>query len=239
MNRERILHKNQIDVVVCQIGFNVIFGIDERMGAIQEDLRSRYPFSSISVEGEPLPSPGISPINNYCFESDDRRWKVNITRGFLSISTCAYQNWDDFKDRLHDVMDIVCKHLKLDSTTRIGLRYINTIRRSRLATYPSDLPEWSDLIDVHTLGLMGVHANSTNTYSSRIEYEYKESKCCTTSGQIRFNDDGEVGFLIDNDVFTDKGENVDDVFNILDKFNNICYELFESMITDKLMEMMR
>ena len=233
-----MLNRNQIEVVICQIRFNVQFGIEEKMGLIQEDLKSKYPVSSISIEGEPLiPFSSINPINNYCLETEDHKWKINVTRGFLSLSAYAYKDWNDFKKRLQDVLSVARRHLPLDNTTRIGLRYINAIRRSKLVK--GYLPEWNELVESRALGLMGTYADSTTAYSSRIEYEYKGSRCCTMTGQITFDDDGEIGFLIDNDVFTDRPEKIDDVIEILDGFNGNCYELFRSMVTDQLMGLMR
>ena len=40
------------------------------------------------------------PITNYNFISEDGRWKLNLTQGFIALSTLSYTRWEDFATRL-------------------------------------------------------------------------------------------------------------------------------------------
>ena len=100
---------------ICQLRFPAILSIGaQEPAAFQERIRGDYPRYQLNqdrpaprVVGANTPNPTLEtqkPINNYTFLSEDNRWKVNLTSGFIALSTVGYTRWEDFAGRLDKVL---------------------------------------------------------------------------------------------------------------------------------------
>jgi len=225
-----MMRKNHLDKVICQITFNPVLSLDGEVGAFQNKIKADYPLASVMVEPT-LPVIEAPVVNNYSFETEDRLWKVNLTRSFISLTSTAYYQWADFRDRMCSLIDAVHEVFGVDAFNRVGLRYINAIRLSRLKETEEET--WDTFLQESTLGMFGVESEHVNNYSSTIEYEYDDYKLRSITGQIRFRDDGETGFLIDNDVYSEGSRPYIEIPEVLDKYNRESFNMLRKMITDK------
>ena len=73
------------------------------------------------------------PITNYNFISEDGRWKLNLTQGFIALSTLSYTRWEDFATRLDRPLAQFIQLYQPAFFERIGLRYVNAVSRQRWA----------------------------------------------------------------------------------------------------------
>ncbi len=156
-NEERVFYaKHQIVEVICQLRFPAILSIGVREPAeFQEKIRGSYPlYQRLEekpvriVNGKPQAQP---PEPNYAFVSADNRWKVNLTKNFLSFSTVAYSSWEDFARRLDEVLVQFIELYRPAFFERIGLRYVNAFSRKALGLEGTP---FSELIQPAYLGLM-------------------------------------------------------------------------------------
>jgi uncharacterized protein (TIGR04255 family) len=151
----RVLYKeNPLDSVVCQLSFPTVLRIEaETPAAFQESIRSIYPMfkeKAIAGIGMDLP-PQIAVLagmrlasrGGFEFSSDDGSWTVSLTREFVALTARHYKRWEESKEKLLPVIEALEREYKPTFYSRIGLRYINVIRRSRLGL--TDVP-WSDLL---------------------------------------------------------------------------------------------
>jgi uncharacterized protein (TIGR04255 family) len=109
----------------------------------------------------------------YDFASEDGTWRVSLTRTFLGLATAEYQKWEHFKEKLSEPLAALTQIYSPDHLSRIGLRYINVIRRSTLGL--KDVP-WHELIVPHLSGLLGspeVGENVRNV-STRMRHFWKD-----------------------------------------------------------------
>ena len=100
----------QLREVICQIRFPSILSIDaQEPAAFQEAVRAvfpRYtprreqPGPKITLSGGEMRVEKAQIVTNYNFISADSRWKLNLTRDFISLSTVAYGGWEDFARQL-------------------------------------------------------------------------------------------------------------------------------------------
>lgn len=152
-----IYRKNQLLEVICQLRFPDILKIEaQEPFEFQDLIRHQYPRYAKKAEqlpplmqnGRPVPQ---GTVNNYSFLSEDSTWKISLTRNFIALSTRRYTRWEDFAKRLDEILASFIKMYEPSSFTRVGLRYINAIRRKAL-----DLEEYGyrDLIQPAYLGLM-------------------------------------------------------------------------------------
>lgn len=88
--------------VICQLRFPTILTINNTEPAdFQEAVREDFPqyarrqdqLPPRVVNGKPEPQ---APVTNYHFLSQDGRWKLNLTRDFIALSTLSYPGWEEF-----------------------------------------------------------------------------------------------------------------------------------------------
>ena len=99
--------KPQLAEVICQLRFPAILSIGSREPVdFQEAVRGMFPRYAVKQEQPPAPpsAPGARteaprPVVNHSFISADGHWKLNLTQGFISLSTVAYPGWEGFGQR--------------------------------------------------------------------------------------------------------------------------------------------
>jgi uncharacterized protein (TIGR04255 family) len=110
--QRNIYSNNPLDEVICQLRFPPLLRIEKEIPfEFQEMIRSMFPEY---IEGEeiqiPIPGQNIENVpsellelarntikrRNYAFLSEDRKWRINLTREFISISTVNYSRWEEF-----------------------------------------------------------------------------------------------------------------------------------------------
>ena len=156
-SERKILEKNQLLEVICQLRYFDILKIDAAEPfEFQEAIRADYPQYAKKVEqlpplivgGKPVAQP---PVNNHQFISADGQWKISMTKGFIALSTYGYTRWEEFAQRLDRVLAAFIETYHPSWLTRVGLRYVNAFRREALGL--EDML-WKELITPGFLGLM-------------------------------------------------------------------------------------
>ncbi len=157
-SERRILEKNQLLEVICQLRFFDILKIDASEPVeFQEAVRADYPQYAKKVEqlppriinGKPVAQPAV---NNHQFVAADNQWKISMTKGFIALSTHRYARWEEFAKRLDMVLAAFIRIYQPNCFTRVGLRYINAFNRQALGLEDY---QWRELIQPGYIGLMG------------------------------------------------------------------------------------
>ena len=172
--------KSPLIEVIYQVRVPTILLINNKDSAefisFWNEIKTDYPeFSEnfdeqkeISINPDGTPSTvRVNKIKNFVFLSEDKLWKVNLTNSFLSLSTHKYEHWNDFSKRLTKIITVFQKIFSPLFYTRVGLRYIDLIQRSR---YKLDNIEWKEIIKPYYLGnLINLNNETINSYISEIE----------------------------------------------------------------------
>lgn len=152
-----IYHRSCLVEVICQLRFPTILTIDSQAPAqFQEAIRAEYPQFAQRTENLP-PKPVNGKLmpqgtqNNYQFVSQDNHWKVNLTKGFISLSTNQYTRWEDFAKQLDRILAAFIQQYHPAYFERVGLRFINSFSRKALEL---EGERWRDLIQPGYLGLL-------------------------------------------------------------------------------------
>ena len=146
--------RNQLAEVICQFRFPPILSIETREPAdFQEAIRQKFPRYAVHKEQLPPRMVGAggpnarletqAPVTNYYFVSADSKWKINLTKNFISISTVAYTGWESFAAQFDQPLAEFIRIYQPAFFERIGLRYLNIFSRTALDL--EDIP-WSALI---------------------------------------------------------------------------------------------
>lgn len=247
---KRVVYKrNSLDEVICQVRFPPILKIDtETPAAFQELLRSVYPHLRESSEllfdirlAPPQSSPeelqqvrGTRDIMNHEFMSEDGKWKVNLTRSFLALSTKDYIRWEDFIGRFEKALQAFIRVYEPTDFMRVGLRYIDVIVRSKLGL---DGVDWSELIQDYILGVLaadsikGEIGSYENTFEVRLE---GEGVVRVSTKMVQSSESGEPCYLLDSDFFNRRRLKHEEVLPILGDLHACALNLFRWCIKDKL-----
>ena len=146
--------------VICQLRFPTILSINSIEPAeFQDRIRSVLP-QYAKREERPAPKliPGQPPqiqqgeaLQNYHFLSADGKWKLNLTRDFIALSTLAYPGWTEFARMLDKPLAEFIRIYQPAYFQRIGLRYVNIFSRKKLGL--EETP-WTELFAPVYLGPM-------------------------------------------------------------------------------------
>jgi uncharacterized protein (TIGR04255 family) len=245
---ERVIYRrNPLIQVACQLRFPPILKISHQEPVeFQDEIRSQYPlFESIQPQFPSEISQVIQQFNlpfsydlSHNFKSEDQRWQLSVTKDFITLTTSAYERYEQFQERLKEAVEIFERIYKPSFYTRVGLQYQDLIVRSKLGLEDKN---WSDLITTNIASEL-----YDSEFASSIQSIIKNLILKTEHGQINFKhglvnvkepekNNDEVAYLLDADFYTEqKVEMNGNVWNILDRFNQSARKLFRWSITDTL-----
>lgn len=173
------------------------------------------------------------------FTDPEGHWIVSVNPDRLSIETQRYPGWEDFRDRVRDVLTAL-DPLVPKELTRVGLRYVNEL------TYPgaAQVSDWVALLDPS----MTVFANSERI-AARVRRSLEHVTLDMGDDQISFRH-GFVGprdlrdkshesvYLVDVDVYSDKRResNVAEQMATFERYHQWAWTLFRGSIGPELVE---
>lgn len=250
---QKVIYKNNpLDKVICQLRFPPILTIDTKAPAeFQERIRNDYPgFREKEEIVLPIPKMAKGDVSaevfkqiipsgtkNYEFFSEDKTWTVNLTRTFMALSTKEYKRWDDFQQRLEVLRNTLIDIYKPPSFSRVGLRYIDIIKRS---VFNLNGVPWSELLHSYALGLINVsfvYGNIQN-FNTRCEIVLDDKISMARIAMGLIDELNEECFIIDTDFYTTQKTDIQNVVKRLNYFHVRGARLFRWLITDLLHEAM-
>jgi len=253
---ERVVYgKNPLEQVICQVRFPPVLRIDATLPAdFQEQIRGAFPDYAETAElkievpsalGDQVPPEVIrqvlqsSATKNYEFSSADGCWKVNLTRTFLALTATEYRRWEEFRERLEMPLGALLRCYEPEYFSRIGLRYVDAISRSRLGL--SDVA-WRELLSPALLGMLGSEdlSDSVETLEAVQQLRLADGK-----GSVRIAirlttapDSDESVLVIDSDFFDASRSQITESRDKLDFLNARASRLIRWAITERLHEAM-
>ncbi len=251
----RVIYKNSaLERVVCQVRFPSILKIGAGTPVeFQDAIREKYPYFEERPSEPDLPDEVAALINSmgapkivsgsraFDFASPDKEWTVALTRDFLALSTSGYTRWEVFREKLRIPVDTLREIYRPSFCTRIGLRYTNTIIRSKLGL--KDVP-WSELLKPHIAGelaepnIIGDIQSAKRQFLMALEGGVGQVQVSHYLSSVKDTDPEEQCFTIDADYFTTKETDTNDAISTLDDLNGFAGRLFRWCITQRLHQAM-
>jgi len=247
-----IYKKNPLDKVICQLRFPPILKIDSDIPAeFQDRIRKDFPNFSEQMEVKIEVPQGIkmeiplelvkkamqtSGIKNYQFSSENEEWQVNLTRTFIALSAKKYQRWEEFKEKFTIPMRALIDIYAPAYFSRIGLRYVDVMRRSKLGL--NDV-SWKDLLQPYVLGIMSapIVGESVQFFDNKYDIIMSdgESKVKVVMKFVESSDNnGEKCYMIDSDFYNANKTDINEANVKLDYFNKRATRLIQWCITRRL-----
>ncbi len=253
-DRERYLYrKRQLVEVICQLRFPTILSISAREPAdFQEAIRGDFPqYKRLLEQAQPKLSGGPGSfrveegekITNYQFLSADGRWKVNLTNSFVSLATPAYTTWEDFAAKLDLVLAQFIPIYRPAYFERVGLRFINVFSRKALDLEGVPFrelfqPGYLGLLaeeDVREEGFARAGQDIELAISGGCRIKMHAGPGLLQRGNVK---DGEIKFILDNDVFMNGKLPVAQCAPALQTVHIQADRIFAGAITERLHEAM-
>ena len=209
---------HQLREVICQIRFPAILAIDAKEpAAFQEAIRHVFPRYVVKQDRLPpkvtlvngAPQVETPPaITNYHFVSTDNKWKLNLTRNFISLSTLSYDGWEHFGQMLDLPLAQFIRLYQPAFLQRIGLRYVNVFSRRDLDL--EDMP-WRELFTDPYLSILAEEdVPEQRAAAAGVTFDLALDSSCRVKvrsgpGMVNQNTPGavqdkEVKFILDMDL---------------------------------------
>lgn len=242
----------QLREVICQLRFPAILTIDTQEPAeFQEAIRHEFPRYARKqdrvapkvtlVNGAPQVENQPS-VTNHTFVSQDNKWKLNLTREFISLSTLSYGGWEEFANRLDLPLAQFIKTYSPAFFQRLGLRYVNLFSRRDLGL---EMEPWRELFTDPYLGILSQEdVQETATVKCSVDFETALDGSCRARvhagpGLIKASgpnapQDKEVKFVLDMDLFMGGELAPAYAAGALETLHAHSTELFLGAITQKL-----
>lgn len=160
-NSPRVIYeRTPLRQVICQLRFPTILRITaETPATFQEKVRRKFPIferQAPVVEGQQLP-PEIAQLIasatggevSYSFRTEDSAEQMTLGKDFIALTHNSYIQWEAFRESLLLGMEALVGAYDPTSYSRIGLRYINLLKRSVLGL---DGRPWSELLHERIAG---------------------------------------------------------------------------------------
>ena len=249
--RRVIFRKNPLDKVICQLRFPPILRIDSEIPSdFQDKVRKDFPnysevLEEVMVEIQSgkgsVPPDSLKQLiqssqnKNYEFSSEDGFWKINLTRTFLALTSSKYERWEQFKERLQLPLQTLIDTYAPAYFSRVGLRYIDVIKRSNLGLEATD---WNELLKPPILGVLASPDIGKQVRAFENKHDVglsdQESAVRIITRFVESANTGELCYMIDNDFSNSNKTPIDAVLEKLDFLNSRGSRLFQWCITEKL-----
>lgn len=253
-DRSRSLYKNApVHEVICQLRFPTILSINSTEPAdFQEIIRDEFPQYARQQQALPpkvigagTPNPRIEqqpPVINYTFLSADNRWKLNLTRDFIALSTIRYSGWEEFARHLDKPLAAFINLYHPAYFQRVGLRYVNIISREKLGLEGT---LWTDLMaPAYTAPLREPDVREENFFGCSCDFTLKLDSSCHAKIHAGPNKvkrstpgaavDPETKFVFDMDLFMSGNTPCTLSAAALETIHGHATRIFEGAVTDTL-----
>jgi uncharacterized protein (TIGR04255 family) len=243
--RARVIYKvNPLEEVICQLRFPPLLRIEsETPVAFQERIRGRFPFykRNIGLPVPPIITPGkgvelaIGPQQNYEFGSQDEHWTLALSGEFLTLTCKHYLRWEEFRETIGQCLAPFLEVYSPSFFVRIGLRYRNLIRRSRLGLQDVD---WSELVSPWIAGAYSapeLRGDVQHCFlQSAIRLPDDRGRVLMTCGTAKEGPSSEECYVIDADFSTHQHTESTNAIGQLDFLNVQSGRFFRWCISDHL-----
>lgn len=239
--------------VICQLRFPTILSINTSEPAdFQEAIRSNFPQYARRQDATPPRISGLGgsnpkieqqpPTINHTFLSADGRWKINLTKDFIALSTLSYPGWEEFAHHLDKPLAAFIKLYQPAYFQRVGLRYVNIFSRSRLGLEDA---KWGDLIaPAYTAPLREPDIDEEKFFNCASDLQFQLDSSCRAKihagpGRVKTNapdapQDPEVKFILDMDLSMNGNTPCTLSAAALETLHGHAGRIFEGVLTDQL-----
>lgn len=248
-DNKKMYKKNFLTNVIFKVDFPKVLELTDKKSPIefQKKISDSFPILN-EVKGGQFEYE-IKSTNQFSLKSEDKiSWefmskdktkKVFVDSDYVYLECLRYEHFEDFFKDIKLVFETFLELYPIKIAKRIGLRYINQIKLDT-----GDPLDWSDFIDNN---LFSVTANFLKNKDSLLKsmqlLEVKEDEFILKFQFGFFNSEypnpiARKEFVLDYDCISNEETEINDIYTISKKFNEIIEKWFETSILDGLRDIM-
>lgn len=239
---QQVYSRNTLVTVVAQLKFQPVLKMPAYKDEFQDRVRREFP----AYEERVVRQLAVSPETDAVFKGEERSFGfrdkagttvITLASESLAIETSRYEHHDRFLgafDTAVRALVEVCTHI---DATRLGLRYINVIKRDEIEAGLDRTVGWSDLVDQSLLQLPASADLEDLGFKAEITAPVTPGILSLRHGLIR-PDDQPAEYRIDIDRYHHSDLVVEDTMSLLKRFSDDCFGLFQQCIGESLEEWM-
>jgi uncharacterized protein (TIGR04255 family) len=246
------LARSPLELVVCQLRFEtqpevseaeIALAVHEALGGSDGRYPRLEPVAAQTVNfmmGAPGAPPAVSQqgVSGWRYQSADGAWTVSLMPDNVSLETTRYTEWEDFSQRMRELLDVTASHVGPGIEQRLGLRYIDRINEVDAST-PAD---WEPYLIPELLGLV-LHEQlgpAVRTARQQLLLDLGEGYSCGVNHGFVPGESDRLNYLLDYDLFREGGRpfHVDAVSEALEILHDDAGKLFQASITPALYELL-
>jgi len=235
--------RNSLEVVLAQVRFHPILKLPSRIGEFQEHVRERFP----SYADEHLKSVEVFPDGTTQVRSDQlfrfasvlAPRHIQLTTTSLTLEVRDYNRREDLSADFSLGLHALTKGVGVPSFFRLGLRFVNAVSRERIGADLGREVTWSELVTEDFL-------RTPRLFDADLPRSYHELTAPLTPGALTFRygllptpqASDRLYFRFDMDRYLEGVVDASGIPDLLAKFTDDCFALFESASATTLREWM-
>lgn len=251
-NQPEDLAHTPIKFAVAQVQYPTIMSVptnDTLLANFQERVRDLYPFLSIGQSIGIMVSPQNveqQPMTRvFQFTDANQQWTATLSADSLSLETRNYTTFNEFSNRLLKILAAAKEVYSLKDRRRLGLRYINEIRRKDEETTLASQVSWNAIIRPEVLGILSTEVGSS------VSQSFQELSLTIRNGKLTMRHGAFLQgtavtslpnesvpntpfYLLDFDAFDDQPSDLDirSLSETLHDYNRSVFSLFRWSLDD-------
>lgn len=237
-NFEEKFQKNFLTSVACEIRFDPLLIIQNKIPEFQEKIRGKLPsygFESTIPIVDPSLTSQFDGVKQWIFKSKDKikTFKILINRIVFIVS--KYSKFEDFYEELLKYFNDFFTICNIDEFSRIGLRYVNEFILSELEESKEvSLTKFFNVVLDKTI------LEEYKPFEFETLIRWKKEKCTLFLKNALSHDvRGESNYIIDIDAFKSGNLQKKDMGEIIKELHKLEIQEFHNHITDEIINILR
>ncbi len=235
---EEIFPKNFLNSVACEIRFDPLLTIQNKIPEFQEKIRGGLPAFGIGKTFPLVESSITSPfggVSQWVFKSRNEIKTLKVVFNKIVFIVSEYSTFEEFFREAFEYFNHFFEICGIESFFRIGLRFVNEFRLSEIEESP-DVPLTKYFNIVLDEGLFEDY--NPFQFESTIRCE-KDDNALFIKHEFSINPDEEAIYVIDIDAFKAGELKKEDLETIIRDLHTLEVKEFHKSITDELVNVLR
>ena len=238
----REFKRNPLSVVVMQIRFHPILKVAAKIDDFQELVRQQFPaFNQRMIRRVAVSKEEAIEVHDekgFIFSSSDGSETVTLDVASLAVETKEYTNHTDFLAKAKIAVDAFQSVYGPVSTTRLGLRYVNIVKKEQIEKGLGRNLQWSDFVKDSFLQVPSQLDLENTRFACEHSSSLAQGGTLTLRHGIMSNPSDGEHFRFDVDRYQEGEFELGRTTSILEGYSEDLYSLFESMVGPALLEWM-
>lgn len=235
--------RNPIAASIVQLRFHPILKVRDELSAFQDLIRERFPrfatrkSQEVSVE---IPNRNVSVTETDLFEftNQEGTTSLNLRQSSLALENRRHRHHEEFLKDFSLALDALSRVYGRISPTRVGMRYINIIRREQVSNDLAREVDWDDLVKSEFFCVPPVVTLERTTFANEVSSSLEKGGMTLRYGMLKDSGDEGIHFRLDIDRYMTSEFDADATVETLTEFSDDIYALFMSAAEEGLIEWM-